>query len=168
MALVKNGELVDDLFRDASSAEEVPAEGAVIVSVDQWRQRRESLEARRDPLGVRLKSHESPELIAEDLPRFAVVALEFPKFRDGRAYTYARWLRERFGYEGEVRAVGEVLLEQLHFMLRVGFDAFELEGADPLGTYRTALEDYTVWYQPTGDGRPTAMQLRRARAPSSS
>ena len=92
-----------------------------------------------------------------------VVALEFPKFRDGRAYSYARLLRERYGFKGELRAVGEVLLEQLFFMLRTGFDAFEIESADPLEDYRTALADFSVWYQPTADGRPTAMQLRRTK-----
>jgi uncharacterized protein (DUF934 family) len=163
MALIRDGALVEDPFVDASAAESVPEHGAVIVSVRQWQEGRDALEARSDPLGLRLQSHESPELVADDLPRFAVVALEFPKFRDGRAYTYARWLRERYGYEGEIRAVGDVLLEQLHFMLRVGFDAFEIGGYDPLGAYLTAAEDYTVWYQPTGDGRPTAMQLRRGR-----
>ena len=94
---------------------------------------------------------------------FALVALDFPKFRDGRAYSYARLLRERYGFRGELRAVGEVLLEQLFFMLRTGFDAFEIQGPDPSGAYRTALADFSVWYQPTGDGRPTAIQLRRAR-----
>jgi len=64
---------------------------------------------------------------------------------------------------GELRAVGDVLLEQLFFMLRTGFDAFEIQGPDPSGAYRTALADFSVWYQPTGDGRPTAMQLRRGR-----
>lgn len=163
MALVKDGALAEDPFVDASDADEIPSAGAVIVSLDQWRQGRDALAAREDPLGLRLRSHESPELVADDLDRFAVVALEFPKFRDGRAYTYARWLRERYAFRGEVRAVGDVLLEQLHFMLRVGFDAFEIAGDDPLGAYRAAAADFSVWYQPAADGRPTAMQLRRAR-----
>ena len=74
-----------------------------------------------------MHSDQSPELIADDVQRFALVALEFPKFRDGRAYSYARLLRERYGFKGELRAVGDVLLEQLFFMLRTGFDAFELQ-----------------------------------------
>ena len=91
------------------------------------------------------------------------MALEFPKFRDGRAYSYARLLRERYGFEGELRAVGDVLLEQLFFMLRTGFDAFEIESPNPLEDYRTALADFSVWYQPAADGRPTAMQLRHQK-----
>jgi uncharacterized protein (DUF934 family) len=160
MALIKNGELATSSFVDASAAEAIPATGAVIVNLQQWQTQRASLLARATPLGIRLHSDQPPDLIAADLPHFALVALEFPKFRDGRAYSYARLLRERYAFKGELRAVGEVLLEQLFFMLRVGFDAFEVTSADPLGDYRTALAEFSVWYQPTADGRPTAMQLR--------
>jgi len=160
MALVKNGELFTSSFVDASGAEAVPATGPVIVSLDQWKAQRDDLLKRGTPLGIRLHSDQAPELIAADLEHFAVVALEFPKFRDGRAYSYARLLRERYRFKGELRAVGEVLLEQLFFMLRTGFDVFDIQSADPLKDYRTALADFSVWYQPTADGRPTAMQLR--------
>lgn len=163
MALVKNGELVASSFVDASGADAIPASGPVIVSLEQWQAHRDELIKRGPPLGIRLHSDQPPELYAADLGHFAVVALEFPKFRDGRAYSYARLLRERYGFTGELRAVGEVLLEQLFFMLRTGFDAFEIVSADPLGDYRTALADFSVWYQPAADGRPTAMQLRHAR-----
>jgi uncharacterized protein (DUF934 family) len=163
MALIKDGELVADPFVNAVALETLPASGALIVSLAQWRAEREALLVREAPLGIRLRSDEPPELVAADLTRFALVALEFPRFRDGRAYSYARLLRERYGFEGEVRAVGDVLLEQLFFMLRSGFNAFELSGVDPLADYRTAVGEFSVWYQPTGDGRRTAMQLRRSR-----
>jgi uncharacterized protein (DUF934 family) len=160
MALVRNGELVTSSFVDASGAEAIPPAGPVIVSLDQWRAHRDDLLARGTPLGIRLRSDQPPELIAPDLERFAAIALEFPKFRDGRAYSYARLLRERYGFKGELRAVGEVLLEQLFFMLRTGFDTFDIQSADPLKDWRTALADFSVWYQPAADGRPTAIQLR--------
>jgi uncharacterized protein (DUF934 family) len=163
VALVKNGELVTSSFVDVSGAEAIPADGPVIVDLDQWKAHRDELLRRGTPLGIRLHSDQPPELIADDLPRFTVVALEFPKFRDGRAYSYARLLRERYGFKGELRAVGEVLLEQLFFMLRTGFDAFDIQSANPLEDYRTALADFSVWYQPAADGRPTAMQLRRGK-----
>jgi uncharacterized protein (DUF934 family) len=163
MGLVKNNALVDDPYVDASAAESVPPTGPVIVSLAQWQAQRDALLARGTALGVRLHSDQSPELIAADLKHFALVAVEFPKFRDGRAYSYARLLRERYGYDGELRAVGDVLLEQVFFMLRTGFDAFDIQGDDPLGAYRTALGDFSVWYQPTGDGRPTALQLRHRK-----
>ncbi|HJR69849.1 MAG TPA: DUF934 domain-containing protein [Gammaproteobacteria bacterium] len=163
MALIKNGELVESPFVDVSGASEIPVAGSVIVSLEQWQAQRTALLARGTPLGIRLRSDQSPELVAAELPHFALVALEFPKFRDGRAYSYARLLRERYGFKGELRAVGDVLLEQLLFMLRTGFDAFELTSDDPLRDYRIALADFSVWYQPAADGRPTAMQLRHRK-----
>jgi uncharacterized protein (DUF934 family) len=164
MALIKHDQLIDDPFVDASAADVPPASGHVIVSLAQWQSQRAALLARGTPLGIRLRSDQSPELIAGDLAHFALVALEFPKFRDGRAYSYARLLRERYGFKGELRAVGDVLMEQLLFMIRTGFDAFDLQQSpDPLAAYRTALGDFSIWYQPTGDGRPTALQLRHRR-----
>ncbi len=119
---------------------------------------------RGTPLGIRLHSDQSPELIAADVPQFAVVALEFPKFRDGRAYSYARLLRERYGFKGELRAVGDVLLEQLFFMLRTGFDAFEIrERRSARGLPHGARRFLACGTSRRRDGRPTAMQLRRAK-----
>ena len=162
-ALVKDGRLYDDPFVDATGADELPADGAVLVSLEQWQAHRDALVARGTPLGLKLRSDQPPDAIADDVAHFALIALEFPKFRDGRAYSYARLLRERYGFRGELRAVGEVLLEQLHFMIRVGFDCFEIREPDPLAVYEAALHDFSVWYQPTGDGRATAMQLRHRR-----
>jgi uncharacterized protein (DUF934 family) len=161
MSLIKGGKVVADTFVDASAAEAIPESGAVIVTLEQWQKHRDALLARGTPLGLKLHSDQSPELIADDVPKLALIALEFPKFRDGRAYSYARLLRERYGFKGELRAVGDVLLEQLFFMLRVGFDAFDVQQSpDPVAAFQTAMSDFSVWYQPTADGRKTAMQLR--------
>jgi uncharacterized protein (DUF934 family) len=160
MALIRDGALVDDAFRAVGADDQLPAEGGIIVDLDTWEGRREDLLARGGDLGVRLRSDQPPERLADDLDRLALIALEFPAFRDGRAYSYARILRERYGFRGEVRAVGEVLMEQLHFMQRTGFNAFEIGGDDPLGQYRQAIDEFSVWYQPTGDGRRTAVQRR--------
>lgn len=161
MALIKDDVLLEDPYRELAEDETIPDSGPIVVTLTRWQAEREALLARRDDVGVRLKSDESPERIADDLEHLSLVALEFPQFRDGRAYSYARMLRERFAFAGEVRAVGEVLMEQLHFMLRTGFNAFDIDGPDPLGQYETAKADFSVWYQPTGDGRPTASELRR-------
>lgn len=160
MALIRQGKLVEDPYTKLADDDALPVAGAVLVSLNRWQADREALLERESPVGVRLKSDESPEAIAGDLQSIALVALEFPQFRDGRAYSYARILRERYNYGGEVRAVGDVLMEQLHFMLRTGFDAFEIDSEDPLGQFEAARSDFTVWYQPTGDGRPTAIQRR--------
>jgi uncharacterized protein (DUF934 family) len=162
MALIKGGKLIDDAYVRVGDDDSLPSHGAALVTLNRWQNEREALLERSDPVGVQLKSDQSPELIAADLDRLTLVALEFPVFRDGRGYSYARMLRERFGFDGEVRAVGEVLMEQLHFMLRTGFDAFELDSENPLSQYETAMQDFSVWYQPAADGRPTAIQLRHS------
>jgi uncharacterized protein (DUF934 family) len=158
MALIKEGVVSDDRYVDVTGSDEIPGEGAIIVSLSQWLANKESLRGR--DLGILLRSDESPDEIEADVAVFSVIALEFPVFRDGRAYSYARILREAHRFEGELRAVGEVLLEQLHFMIRVGFDAFELQGEDPERDWRIAAEEFSAWYQPGADARPTAMQLR--------
>jgi len=163
VGLIRDGRLVPDSFTDATGQETLPVSGPVIVSLEQWQARRVELVARGAPLGIRLRSDQSPRAIAADLHHFSVVALEFPKFRDGRAYTHARHLKERLGYAGEIRAVGDVLQEQLHFMQRCGFNAFDIAGPDPEQAWATIAGDHTVWYQATGDGRPRAADRRHRR-----
>jgi len=160
MALLKDGKVTADTYTDVSGQDTVPANGAIIVSLEQWRENKDTLSARSDALGIVLRSNEKPELITDELQRFSVIALDFPAFGDGRAYSYARLLRDRYGYTGELRAVGDVLLEQLHFMHRVGFNAFQLESADAAKQWEVAAGDISVWYQPTGDGRDAVIQLR--------
>lgn len=166
MALIKDGAIAADQFIDVSAAESIPEDGNIIVSLDQWLENLDALIARRSPLGIRLRSNQHPEVIADDLDHFAVIALEFPVFKDGRAYTYARLLRERWGFGGELRAVGDVLLEQLHYMQRVGFNAFDLDSVDPLKDWQTAASEFSTWYQATGDGRLPARELRHIPAAS--
>ncbi|MFZ1860513.1 MAG: DUF934 domain-containing protein, partial [Candidatus Competibacter sp.] len=117
--------------------------------------------ARDEPVGVRLPNTADVTELAEDLPKLAVVALEFPKFSDGRAYSQARLLRERFGYRGEIRAVGDVLRDQLFFMARSGFDAFELREDRSLEEALAAFGDFSESYQPAAD-QPQPL-YRRAR-----
>ena len=103
---------------------------------------------------------EEVEVLAYDLPRIALVAVAFPKFNDGRAYTAARLLRERYGFTGEVRAVGDVLREQAGFMVRVGFDAFEpADGSTPEQWAHTAHRQRHV-YQRAADRRAPAFAER--------
>jgi uncharacterized protein (DUF934 family) len=163
LALLRNGRVEADSFTDASNDDAIPPSGAIIVSLAQWQDHRDALIAREEPLGIVLHSDEKPESIADDIERFAVIALDFPAFRDGRAYSYARLLRDRYNYEGELRAVGDVLLEQLHFMHRVGFNSFHIKSDDAASAWEVAAADITVWYQPTSDGRNSVIQLRHRR-----
>lgn len=158
--LLKNGVVSENIYTDVSAAESLPESGALIVSVTQWQEHGAALRKRAEPVGIVLRSDEKPELIADDIDAFDVIALDFPAFGDGRAYSYARLLRDRYGYAGELRAIGDVLLEQLHFMHRVGFDAFLVDSEDAAQDWQVAAADLSVWYQPTGDGRSSVLELR--------
>ncbi len=159
MPLLKDGQVVADSW--TALAEDAAPEGDVIVSLEQWQANRETLRAHNGRLGLRLKSDQSPAGLAGDLDRFALIALEFPRFGDGRAYSYARLLRERHGFTGELRAVGNVLRDQLFFMVRCGFDSFEVADDKAVAGWQEAMSEVSVLYQPTGDGRQTAFALRR-------
>ena len=161
MPLIKDDALVPDPWVSLDDEAALPEGAPAIVSFERWQSEREALLQRNAPLGIRLRSDQPPKLVLDDLDRFAVVALEFPKFGDGRAYSYARLLRERYGFRGELRAVGNVLRDQALFMLRCGFDAFEVAEDSVLEGWRAALAEISVFYQPTADGRSSAHALRR-------
>lgn len=151
--------LAEDPFTHAADDVPVPP-GDVIISLARYQELGESLLAEGRSVGVRLEPHEEVEALAYDLPRLALVALAFPKFRDGRAYTAARLLRERHGYKGQVRAVGEVLREQAGFMLRCGFDAFEPADGSSSQEWEYAARRHRHVYQRAADRRAPAFAER--------
>lgn len=161
MPLLKGGRLADDPWISVDDSEPLPPSGAILVSLQRWQKERENLIARGEGLGVRLAAGDKLAAIAADLPRLALIALEFPTFRDGRAYSSARLLRERFGFKGELRAVGNVLRDQLLFMHRCGFDAFEIKDSAAVEEWKHAMGEITVFYQPTADGRASVVQVRQ-------
>ena len=120
----------------------------------------ESLSARNSPVGVIWPNNRSVDELAPWLDRLAAVALVFPTFRDGRAHSQARLLRERHHYRGELRATGQVLRDQFTFLLRNGFDSFEVKKDSDAHAFAEATQRYTEFYQPTGDGRLTALDRR--------
>lgn len=162
MPLLKNGALTADPWHKIVNGEALPADGPVILPFERWRAERETLLGRNTPLGVRLSNTHSVAELEPDLDRIEVIVLEFPKFTDGRAYSQARLLRERYGYKHELRAVGNVLHDQLLFMQRCGFDAFEMEKADPVTAWQAGTSAFSVFYQPTGDGRAPVERRRAA------
>jgi uncharacterized protein (DUF934 family) len=125
----------------------VPAEGDVIVPLKLWLEQHDALAVRLGKTGVWLDSNEGAETVAADIKRLPLIAVYFPSFADGRGYTTARLLRERYGYTGELRAIGDVGRDHLLNMQRCGFDAFELrDGEDEAGAL-AAFEELPVAYQ---------------------
>ena len=147
--LIKDGAIIEDSWTLLGKDADTLPDGQVIVPYALWQAHRETLLASGQPLAVWLDSDQPPALIADDLPRLALVALNFPKFADGRAYSYARLLRERHGYQGEVRAIGDVLCDQMCYMQRCGFNAFAVRQDKHLETALASLEDFRDAYQPT-------------------
>jgi uncharacterized protein (DUF934 family) len=159
MPLIRNGAPAEDHFVSVSDDAPMPLNGT-IVSLTRFQRDRATLLARNSPLGVRLKSPESPETLGEDAHRLAVIVLEFPIFRDGRPFSHARLLRTRMHYAGEIRATGHFLYDQIAFATRVGFDSFSVPDGFTLAHYARALSELSFVYQPSADGRKTIRQLR--------
>jgi uncharacterized protein (DUF934 family) len=169
MPLIRDNELVaQDPWVRVDDDAALPEDGTpAIVSLGRWRAERETLDGRNGRLGVVLKAGEDAAELAGDLERLSLVALEFPKFSDGRAFSTARLLRGRYRFRGELRAVGNVLRDQLLFMHRCGFDAYEVARGDALEAWTGALADFSAWYQTAADDRRTAAQQRsESAAPS--
>jgi uncharacterized protein (DUF934 family) len=168
MPLVKQGRIATDIFVHVADGAELPGDGAVLVSAARFLEDPEALLRRSGKTGVIWPNNRDLDDLVPYLDRLAVVALVFPSFRDGRAYSQARLLRERHAYEGELRATGQVLRDQFVFMLRAGFDTFEVKKESDAEAFAATAKRYSVFYQPTGDGRLTAlhrrMQLRHSES----
>jgi uncharacterized protein (DUF934 family) len=160
MLLVEDGSLSVDDWRHLGDDEPVPASGPITVSFARWQADQAVLHARADKLGLRLPNTIAPQEIADDVDRFALIVLNFPKFTDGRAYSQARLLRTRFHYAGELRAEGEVLRDQLLFMKRCGFNSFVVGERAIKENWAKAFGEFDVFYQGAPDGRPWVMRQR--------
>jgi uncharacterized protein (DUF934 family) len=157
----RGGAYAQDIYARVTDDAPLP-EGPVLVSLARFRRERDALLARNTPVGIQLQSSENPETLGADVHHFALIALEFPKFRDGRAFSWARMLRTRLGYTGEIRAVGDFLYDQVNYQHRVGFDAWEVPDHFTIEMFNRALTEMTNVYQPSTDGRTTVRQLRAA------
>jgi uncharacterized protein (DUF934 family) len=138
----------------------VPPAGDVIVPLAQWLAQRDVLLARDGRLGVWLTNTEDPAVIAGDLNHFDLVAVDFPHFTDGRGYSVARLLRERYGWKGELRAIGDVIRDVVFYLSRCGFDAFDLKAGEDAQAALSAFGDFSEAYQ-TSVERPQPLFRRR-------
>ena len=165
MQIIRDGAIVEDPFVHVAKDAEIPASGDIIVPLARYVAEHAALRARSGKVGVRLAADEEAQTIAEYIDELPLVAIEFPTFKDGRGYTTARLLRDRYGYKGEIRAVGDVLRDQLRAMKRCGFDAWELKAGKDVQGALQAFSEYSVSYQ--GDVQdPRPLFRRRARAAS--
>lgn len=160
MALIRDGRLAEDPWSNVADGAPLPAAGPVVIALTRWRDEREALIAGGRPLGIRLENDQPPALIGDDIGHFDLVVLDFPKFTDGRAYSQARTLRERYRFTGEIRATGQVLRDQLALMQRCGFDGFEIADEKAAESWAQVAGEISVRYQPAADGRAWASALR--------
>jgi uncharacterized protein (DUF934 family) len=152
MALIRKRKVVEnDSWTLVSDDSEVPPSGDVIVGLARFSEDRAKLLARGDKLGVRIDPTDDVSPLAEHLDALGIVAVNFPKFADGRGYSKARMLRDRHGYKGELRAVGDVLPDQLYLMQRCGIDAFALKDGKDTEKAIACLDHLTVAYQGASD-----------------
>lgn len=163
MPLVKDSQIVDDSFTVVTDDAELPAGGDVLVSATRFLADPAAIESRSGKAGVIWPNNRDLDDLVPHLGKLAAIALIFPSFRDGRAYTQARLLRERYAYKDELRATGQVLRDQFVFMLRAGFDAFDVKKQSDADVFADVARRYSVFYQPTGDGRVTAFRRRVTR-----
>lgn len=164
MPLVRNGRIAEDRYVRVLDDAPLPDGVPVIVPAARLLADAAELARREAPVGVLWPNDRRAAELAPHLDWLALVALVFPKFKDGRAYSQARQLRERYGFRGELRATGEILRDQFLFLERAGFDSLEVKKATDAAAFEETSRRYSVFYQPTGDGRPTALRARLARA----
>lgn len=159
MPLVKDNHIVQDGFVTIGEDDALPVSGAILLPAARLLQDPSVVE-RPWPVGVIWPNNRDIDELVPHLPVLSAVALVFPSFRDGRAYTQARLLRERHRYRGELRATGQVLRDQFVFMLRAGFDAFEVVKQSDAEAFFSVTRRYSVFYQPTAETPITAFHRR--------
>ena len=166
MPLVKGNAIVaDDYVHLADDAPVPPDHSSILLPAERFLADPEAALSRAGKTGVIWPNNRDVDDLVPYLDRLAAVALVFPVFKDGRAYTQARLVRERFKFSGELRATGQVLRDQFVFMLRAGFDAFEVKKQSDAEAFANVAKRYSVFYQPTGDGRITAFHRRLMHLP---
>lgn len=165
--IIKQRQIVDDNWQTLTLAEGEEAASVALVAgpafypLAVWQARKAEIIAQGQPYGVLLQPAEDPADLADDLAQLGAIAILFPKFADGRGYSIARLLRERYGYTGELRAVGDVLQDQMFYMQRVGFDAFAVRADRSIEKALAALDTFSDAYQ-TGVDQPQPLFRRRS------
>ena len=168
MPLIKNGRVIADRYVHVLDDAPLPESVPVIVPAARFLADATEILQRDAPVGVAWPNSRRVAELAPHLDRLALVALVFPTFKDGRAYSQARLLRERYGFRGELRATGQILRDQFLFLVRAGFDVLDVAKPGDVDAFAAALQRYTVFYQTVGESPIPAARLRLgAKAPLS-
>lgn len=159
--LLKDGHVVDDNWILAEdNLESLPSSGNVLLSTSQWQQFASELDQQQAPVGVWLEGNEEIPDFIESLLQLPIIAIKFAKFVDGRGYSLARLLRERYHYSGELRAIGDIIRDQLYLLKHCGFNAFQPSQDIDLEQAAASLTDFSENYQST-NAQPIPLFRRR-------
>ncbi len=161
MQIIKNRTIVEDSWQ-LLGMDDPLTEGDIIVPFERWQAAREQLLAHNGSVGVKISAGQDLSEVVESLTHFEIIALAFDKFSDGRGYSYAHLLRQRYHYTGEIRAVGDVLHDQLAYMARCGINSFMLCDGEDLQEALRAFDDFSIHYQTATDGAEPICRQRQA------
>lgn len=146
MQIIKDKQIVENTYRYLADDESL-SNGNITVSLARWLQEKAQLLSHDGQVGLRLTIEDDVTLIADDLNKIALIELNFPAFTDGRLFSRAKLLRIRFGYQGEIRAVGNFMLDQVFYLSKIGVNAFHLNNEEQLPVALATLDDFSISYQ---------------------
>lgn len=152
MRIIKDRRIVEDQWQFVKPGEDgtfpdIQPYGDIVVPLNYWLVKRDELIARKGRVGIWLESHQEPELLAHDIDWLPLIAVSFPAFSDGRGYSLGRLLRERYRFKGELRAIGDVLRDQIFYLHRCGFNAFAVRADKKIDDALDAFNDFSDAYQ---------------------
>lgn len=148
--IIKNGAIVDDSYQLVTEVGDLP-NADILVSLDVWLSKKEAVLAHACKKGVILKPDQHPEAIIDSLDSLDIIALDFPAFADGRGYSYAVLLRQRYGFKGELRATGDIFKDNLFYLNRCGFNSFAVRSDKDINVALQGLNDFSETYQASID-----------------
>jgi uncharacterized protein (DUF934 family) len=163
MPLLKDGKIVDDVWAFVEDSHELSPGGCIVVSLARFLSEHDQLLHRNRSIGVRLSNTDDPSLLAPHLDQLHLIELQFPKYTDGRAFSQAQMLRERLKYKGEIRAIGQVLRDQLRLMIRSGFDAIAIDEPNAETAYDFSAHEFSEFYQAAPDTSDTIFLKRHKK-----
>ena len=162
MQIIKDKKIVEDdwqVIRELEDSSPLP-QGKLIIPFTYWQANRETILKNNNQYAVWIDGTTKTETLQDDLQHFSIIALDFPAFKDGRSYSHARLLRQRYGYRGELRAIGDVLRDQIFFMARCGINSFQVHADKDIEDALNAFNEFSVYYQTAADDAVPVYKLR--------